>query len=149
MKLVEIQPLSLLTTLSVLSRRSLMSFCWFSGSTVRMLIRVVTFFVTSMVVFMMFSSKSVVLCPYTMKTILLVTTDRSGKKKMSILCESPGIAPVRRVEVCVQGMDGRRTAGGGPDVVPSTRLCDSSNRQRRARFLKAVPSEGAGIYTST
>jgi len=36
-------------------------------------------FVTSMVVFMMFSSKSVVLCPYTMKTILLVTTDRSGK----------------------------------------------------------------------
>ena len=58
-----------------------MSFCWFSGSTVRMLIRVVTFFVTSMVVFMMFSSKSVVLCPYTMKTILLVTTDRSGKKR--------------------------------------------------------------------
>jgi hypothetical protein len=45
---------------------------------------VVTFFVTSMVVFMMFSSKSVVLWPYTMKTILLVTTDRSGKK-MSIL----------------------------------------------------------------
>jgi hypothetical protein len=30
--------------------------------------------------FMMFSSKSVVLWPYTMKTILLVTTDRSGKK---------------------------------------------------------------------
>jgi hypothetical protein len=29
---------------------------------------------------MMFSSKSVVLWPYTMKTILLVTTDRSGKK---------------------------------------------------------------------
>jgi hypothetical protein len=32
-------------------------------------------------VFMMFSCKRVVLCPYTMKTILLVTTDRSGKKK--------------------------------------------------------------------
>jgi hypothetical protein len=42
---------------------------------------VVTFFVTSMVVFMVFSCKRVVLCPYTMKTILLVTTDRSGKKK--------------------------------------------------------------------
>ena len=104
-----------------------MSFCWFSGSTVRMLIRVVTFFVTSMVVFMMFSSKSVVLCPYTMKTILLVTTDRS-EKKMSILCKGPGVAPVRRVGVCVQGMDGR-TTGRGADVVPPTRLCDSSNRQ--------------------
>jgi hypothetical protein len=34
-----------------------------------------------MVVFMMFSSKSIVLCPYTLKTILLVTTDRSGKKR--------------------------------------------------------------------
>jgi hypothetical protein len=42
---------------------------------------VVTFFVISMVVFMMFSSKSVALCPYTVKTILLVTTDRSGKKR--------------------------------------------------------------------
>src|ERR1700677_48285 len=85
MKLVEIQPSSLLTTLSVLSRRSLTSFCWFSGSTVRMLTSVVTFFVTSMVVFMMFSSRSVVLCPYTMKTILLVTTDRSGKKDVDSL----------------------------------------------------------------
>jgi hypothetical protein len=45
----------------------------------------VTFFVTSMVVFIMFSSKSVVLCPYTMKTILLVTTDRSGKKEVNSL----------------------------------------------------------------
>jgi hypothetical protein len=46
-----------------------------------MLTRVVTFFVTSMVVFMMFSSKNVVLCPYTMKTIRLIKTDRSGKKR--------------------------------------------------------------------
>jgi hypothetical protein len=60
-------------------------FCWFSGSTVRMLIRVVTFFVTSIVVFMMFSSKSAVLCAYTMKTILLVTTDRSGKQRCRFL----------------------------------------------------------------
>lgn len=36
----------------------------FSDSTVRILIRVVTFFVTSMVVFIVFSSKSVVLCPH-------------------------------------------------------------------------------------
>src|ERR1700689_475060 len=57
MKLVEIQPSSLLTTLSVLSRRSLISFCWFSGSTVKTLIRVVTSLVTAIVVFMMFSSK--------------------------------------------------------------------------------------------
>jgi hypothetical protein len=49
------------------------------------LIRVVSFFVTSMVVFMMFSSKSNDLCPYTMKTIWFVPTDRSGKKNMSIL----------------------------------------------------------------
>jgi hypothetical protein len=50
---------------------------------------VVTFFVTSMVVFMMFSSKSAAHCPYTMKTILLVTTDRSGKKDVDSL-ESAG-----------------------------------------------------------
>jgi hypothetical protein len=85
MKLVEIQPSSLLTTLSVLSRRSLISFCWFSGSTVRMLIRVVIFFVASMVVFMMFSSKALFSVLYTMKTILLVTTDRSGKKDVDSL----------------------------------------------------------------
>jgi hypothetical protein len=42
---------------------------------------VVTFFVTSMVVFMMFSSKSVVLGPYTMKTIPVIKTDRAGKKR--------------------------------------------------------------------
>src|SRR5580704_3323700 len=79
MKLVEIQPSSPLTTASVLSRRSWISFCWFSGSTVRMLIRMVTFFVTSMVVFMVFSSGNVVLCRYTMKTIPLIRTDRSLK----------------------------------------------------------------------
>src|ERR1700689_725196 len=81
MKLVDIQPSSLLTTLSVLSRRSLMSFCWFSGSTVRVLIRVVTFFVTSMVVFMMFSSKSVVLCPYTHEDDFFSHNGSVGQKK--------------------------------------------------------------------
>jgi hypothetical protein len=30
---------------------------------------------------MMFSSKSVVLCPYTMKTIPVIKTDRPGKKR--------------------------------------------------------------------
>src|ERR1700677_3556539 len=102
MKVVEIQPSRLLTTLSVLSRRSVMSFCWFPGSTVRVLIRVVTFLVTSMVVFMMFSSKSVVFCPYTMKTILLGTTDRSGKKKIHLwflsrkLCRFLGVSGYSR-----------------------------------------------------
>jgi hypothetical protein len=33
----------------------------------------------------MFSSKSVVLCPYIMKTIPVIKTDRPGKKKMWIL----------------------------------------------------------------
>jgi hypothetical protein len=42
--------------------------------------RLVTFFVTSMVVFMMFSSKSVVLCACTMKTIPAIKTDRSTQK---------------------------------------------------------------------
>jgi hypothetical protein len=45
-----------------------------------MLIRVVTFFVPSMVVFTMFSSKSVVLCAYTMKAIPAIKTDRSARK---------------------------------------------------------------------
>jgi hypothetical protein len=33
-----------------------------------------------MVVFIMFSSKSVVVCAYTMKTITAIKTDRSGQK---------------------------------------------------------------------
>jgi hypothetical protein len=57
-----------------------MSFCWFSGSTVRMLIRVVTCLVTAIVVLMISSCKKH-LCPYTMKTIPLIKTDRSGKKR--------------------------------------------------------------------
>jgi hypothetical protein len=40
----------------------------------------VTFFFTSMVVFMMFSSKRVVLRAYTMKTIPAIKTDRSAQK---------------------------------------------------------------------
>lgn len=90
MKLVEIQPSSLLTTLSVLSRRSLMSFSWFSGSMVRMLKRG-HLFVTSMVVFMMFSSKRVVLCAYSMKTIPAIKTDRPAQKKRSRAAATRGI----------------------------------------------------------
>src|ERR1700733_4196197 len=45
-----------------------------------MLIRVVTSFVTAIVVFIVFSSKHVALCAYTMKTIPAIKTDRSDKK---------------------------------------------------------------------
>jgi hypothetical protein len=43
-----------------------------------------------MVVFMMFSSKCVVLCPYTMKTIPVIKTDRPGKKRcgLATTCEA-------------------------------------------------------------
>jgi hypothetical protein len=81
MKLVEIQPSSLLTTVSVIVTQELDELLLVLRLDGQDVIRVVTFFVTSMVEFMMFSSKSIVLCPYTMKTILLVTTDRSGKKR--------------------------------------------------------------------
>jgi hypothetical protein len=45
-----------------------------------MLIRVVTSFFTAIVVLMVFSSESVVLCAYTMKTIPATKTDRSAQK---------------------------------------------------------------------
>jgi hypothetical protein len=42
---------------------------------------------------MMFSSKSVVLCPYTMKTIPVIKTDRPGKKDVDSL-ESAGTTDI-------------------------------------------------------
>jgi hypothetical protein len=45
-----------------------------------MLIRVVTSFFSAIVVFMVFSSKSAVLCAYTMKTIPVIKTDRAAQK---------------------------------------------------------------------
>jgi hypothetical protein len=45
-----------------------------------MLIREVTSFFTAIVVLMVFSSKSVVLCAYTMKTIPAIKTDRLAQK---------------------------------------------------------------------
>jgi hypothetical protein len=46
-----------------------------------MLIRVATSFVTAIVVFMMSPPKGLLFVPYTMKTIPLIETDRSSKKR--------------------------------------------------------------------
>src|SRR6266700_3968002 len=79
-KLVEIQPASVLTTVSVLLRNSSMSLSWFSGSTVRILTRVTTSALTVIVAFMIAPPFEAADRRSVVKTARDMQTDRGWRK---------------------------------------------------------------------